>query len=154
MRERDKEKNTFVLVTLTVELSDDILALVARSNGDPTRLGISEVTFLKVTSVRRTLPLTDELQERAGELLLQLADIPDDVLLSVNESRFWMRAKEVSRENIVVTVNSGCRMMAGYELYMMRMAQAMSEDLKNSARLPHVEHSLFGQIIMREEERK
>ena len=60
----------------------------------------------------------------------------------------------MSRENIVVTVNSGCRMVASYELYLMRMAQAMSEDLGRSIKLPHVEHSVFGRIIMREEEKR
>ena len=151
---KDQRRNIFVLVTLTVGLSDDIMAMVARANGDPMGLGINEVTFLRVTSVRRTMPLTDGLQERVGELLLQLADIPDNVLMEAEEGRFWMKAKEVSRENIVVTVNSGCRMMPNYELYLMRMAQAMSEELKRSIKLPHVEHSLFGRIIRREESRR
>ena len=151
---KEQSRNILVLVTLTVGLADDIMAMVARASGDPTELGISELTFLRVTSVRRTIPLTDGLRERVGEMLLQLADIPDDVLMKAEEGRFWVTAKEVSRENIVVTVNSGCRMIPNYELYLMRMAQAMSEELKRSIKLPHVEHSLFGKIIRRGETRR
>ena len=45
-------------------------------------------------------------------------------------------------------------MIPNYELYLMRMAQAMSEELKKSIKLPHVEHSLFGKIIRRGETRR
>ena len=84
-----QRKNIIVLITMTVELADDICALVARSGGRLENVGISEVTFLKVTSVRRTLHLTDGLAERVRELLLQLPDIPDKILERKGESSGW-----------------------------------------------------------------
>ena len=137
---------------MTVELSDDICALVARSDGGSGEVGVSEVTFLRVTSARRILRLTDRLQEKVEELLLQLPDIPDSVLEQANGWRFWMEAKQVSLQNIALTINSGDRMIAGYKLCLVRIAQLMNTKLKVSSRLPYVEHSRFGLIVKKEAE--